>query len=382
MRGHRLAVAVVGAVALCAAPAAAGAILPLCSGGTPTTCVVSVKRDGITQPYPGGGGNPYVIQALKLDPPSNEDFNFSIDKTVGGWTLELGVPWEITINTGAIAPSQTFSRGRDVTVTRGGVVGSRTVTFTLSPVRVADGGCNSMGVCGTHATTLRPGYLDGWVNDLSYITDPDDVAAMRGFDLSTNADWVSTPLKLDYVTNSIVLDASNAHFEPDGTTVFVGEAEFRIPFAMLSRLYGVDDPATLTASAFTVTAPGASASTSVVVGASSVKVELDGITFSKRRLRIHGDMTPRAAKDLRAIRTSSSTGLIGFTKAKPRGSKVRGYQATCRSGSHVLKPSSKQNRSPLRVRGLRSGQSYTCTLRAKSKAGLGKTSAKIKIPAH
>ena len=58
---------------------------------------------------------------------------------------------------------------------------------------------------------------------------------------------------------------------------------------MLSRLYGVDDPATLTASAFTVTAPGASASTSVVVGAGSVKVELDGITFSKRRLRIHGE---------------------------------------------------------------------------------------------
>jgi hypothetical protein len=68
---------------------------------------------------------------------------------------------------------------------------------------------------------------------------------MRGFDLSTNAEWVSTPLQLDYATNSIVLDASNSHFENDGTTVFVGEAEFRIPFAMLSRLYNVDDPASL-----------------------------------------------------------------------------------------------------------------------------------------
>ena len=96
-----------------------------------------------------------------------------------------------------------------------------------------------------------PGYLDGWVDDLDYIDDPDDGAAMRGFDLSTNADWVSSPLQLDYETNSIVLDASNSHFENDGTTVFVGEAEFRIPFAMLSRLYNVDDPASLTASAFT-----------------------------------------------------------------------------------------------------------------------------------
>ena len=36
----------------------------------------------------------------------------------------------------------------------------------------------------------------------------------------------------------------------------------------------------------------------------------------------------------------------------------------------------------MRVSGLRSGTSYTCTLRAKSKAGLGQTSAKIKIPAR
>ena len=49
--------------------------------------------------------------------------------------------------------------------------------------------------------------------------------------------------------------------------------------------------------------------------------------------------------------------------------------------SHVVTSSSKKNRSPLRVSGLRYGTGYSCTLRAKSKAGLGKTSAKIKIPA-
>ncbi len=385
MRGHRLLPAAVVLAALAFTPSAfAGATtLAACGGATTTNCVVSVERNDVVQPYPGGGGgDPYFISAARLSAPAYQQYNFSIQRTVGSWTLDFADVWEITINTGSIYPAETFSRGRNVTVTRGGPAGSRTVKFTISPVRLADQACGSSGSCGSVAGRTFSGYIDGWVDDLSYIDDPDDADAMRGFDLSTNAEWVSTPLQLDYATNSIVLDASNAHFESDGTTVFVGEAEFRIPFAMLSRLYGVDDPATLTASAFTVTAPGASASTSVVVGSGFVKVELDGITFSKRRLRIHGNMTPRSAKKLRAVRTSSSTGLIGFTKAKPRGSKVRGYKATCRAGSHVATASSTRNRSPMRVSGLRSGTSYTCTLRAKSKAGLGQTSAKIKIPAR
>jgi hypothetical protein len=128
-----------------------------------------------------------------------------------------------------------------------------------------------------------------------------------------------------------------------------------------------------------VTAPGASASTSVTVGASDVKVELDGITFTKRRLRIHGNTTPRVPTNVRAKRTSSSTALLGFTKARPRGSKVRGYKATCRAGSHVVTASSSRNRSPLRVTGLYYGTRYACTLRAKSHAGLGKI-ARVTIP--
>jgi hypothetical protein len=141
----------------------------------------------------------------------------------------------------------------------------------------------------------------------------------------------------------------------------------------------VDDPASLTASAFSVTAPGASASTSVTVDTGSVKVELDGITFTKRRLRIHGDMTPRAPTSVRARRTSSSTALLGFTRARPRGSKVRGYKASCRATGHTVIASSSHNLSPLRVRGLHYGTKYACTLRAKSHAGLGKI-ARIGIP--
>jgi Fibronectin type III domain len=381
MRGHQISLVLAVVAALAAAPSAFGVILPplpRCTGVVTTNCMVSVFLDDSEQPYPSAVSDPYQISAVKFPPGDVQNFSFNIDVNGGGWTLPSGGVWEVTINTGASYPGETFSRGRNVTVVRGGVAGSHTVRFTLQPVRLADQGCNSMGVCVPVAARTFPGYLDGWVDDLSYITDPDDRAAMRGFDLSTNAEWVSTPLQLDYATNSIVLDASNSHFEHDGTTVFVGEAEFRIPFAMLSRLYNVDDPASLTASAFQVTAPGASASTSVTVGASDVKVELDGITFTKRRLRIHGNTTPRAPTNVRAKRTSSSTALLGFTKARPRGSKVRGYKATCRAGSHVVTASSSRNRSPLRVAGLYYGTRYACTLRAKSHAGLGKI-ARISI---
>jgi hypothetical protein len=371
----------VAVFALAAAPSALGVILPplpACGGATTTNCMLSVKLDGVTQPYPSNPGDPYQISAVKYPPGDYLNFSFNVDVNGGGWTLPSGGVWEVTLNTGGAYPGETFSRGRNVTIVRGGVAGSHTVRFTMQPVRIADQGCNSMGVCIAVAPRTFPGYLDGWVDDLDYITDPDDRAAMRGFDLSTNADWVSSPLQLDYDTNSIVLDAANSHFENDGTTVFVGEAEFRIPFAMLSRLYNVDDPASLTASAFSVTAPGASASTSVTVDTGSVKVELDGITFTKRRLRIHGDMTPRAPS-VRARRTSSSTALLGFTRARPRGSKVRGYKATCRATGHTVIASSSHNLSPLRVRGLHYGTKYACTLRAKSHAGLGKI-ARIGIP--
>ena len=200
---------------------------------------------------------------------------------------------------------------------------------------------------------------------------------MRGFDLASNAEWVSSPLQLDPVTRAIVLDVANAHWEPMGSTVFAGSAEFRLPFPMLSRIYDVDDPASLTPAAFTVTAgSGAAPAVAVAVGADDVKVTMTGVEFSKRRLRIKGDVAPGRPRDLRASRTTAAAGVIRFAKALPRGAKVRGYQAVCRAGGHVVRGNAAG--SPVRVRGLRDAR-YSCTLRAKSKAGLGRV-ARISIP--
>ena len=359
-------------LALAAAPAAAGQTLPACGGGTTTTCVVSVERNGVAVPYPSGPD--YEILAMTIAPPAHEDFYVQVSRTGGAWTLDLADVWEITLNTGAVAPSETFARGRNVTVVRGGSAVSRTVSLTFQPVRMADDACNSAGVCPASAGRLSTGYLDAWVNDLSYIDDPADAAAMRGFDLASNAEWVSSPLQLDWGTNAIVLDAANAHFEPGGTTVFVGSAEFRIPNAMLQRLYNVDDPASLTASAFTVTAGAGPAPTvSVTVGMGEVHVTMENMTFSKRKLRIRGDMTPRRPRDVRPARGRPTTGVIRFRRALPRGSKVRGYRAVCVSRGQVRR--GRAASSPVRVRNLDPNRRYRCTIRATSRAGLGRAAA-------
>lgn len=230
---------------LAAAPAAPGAIIPttpLPPCGTPP-CVVQVLHGAAPQPYPSSPGDPYSIFVNTYMLIGAEWFSYLIDD--GTATMTTADEFTIEINTGSTYPAETFARGQGVVVTRSGTApGPYTIRIVLRPVRMAygePGGCNSSGVCGMTAPTLDPAQLNGTIDDLGYIVDPDDKAAMRGFDLASNTDWVSTPLQLDYATNSIVLDVGNAHFEPDGTTVFRGAAEFRIPNAMLRRLYNVDD---------------------------------------------------------------------------------------------------------------------------------------------
>ena len=342
--------------------------------------MVSVTRNGSAVPYPSAPADPYRVDASTWMDGTTRKFNFTVSRATGSpFTLDMSDVWTVVLNTGSTYPEETFARGRNVVIVRGGdAAGGHTASFTLQPVRMATtaDACGGMGNCGgstSVAPQLWPGYLDGWTNDLNYLSDPDDAAAMRGFDLATNADWVSSPLQLDFATNAIVLDVANAHFEPDGVTPFVGSAEFRLPNAMLRRLYLVDDPSTLTASAFRVSASsGPAPSVNVSVAASSVHVRITNIGFSRRRLRITGDTRPLAPRSLRAARVNATRGRIAFASSRARGSRVRGYTATCRSGSHVVHGSATS--SPLTVRGLRSGR-YACSVRAKSRAGLGRVAS-------
>jgi hypothetical protein len=346
--------------------------LSQCGGAVTPPCVVSVERNGT----PVGPADPSFDfwSDHWVDSDGTNRYTFWVND--GTSSLTTSDNWDVVLNTGSVFPEQTFSRSQNMKITRDTTPsGANTVQFSVTPVRMAYGGCNSSGAC----TLVNPAptvtaYLDGWVDDLQYFTDPVDRAAMRGFDLASNTDWVSTPLQLDYATNSIILDVANSHFENDGTTVFQGHAEFRLPHTMLRRLYYVDDPDALTASAFAITGAGGATTTSVTVNpGTSVDVVLDGMTFSKRKITIRGKTHPLRPRNLRAVRKTSTKGVIRTTGARSRGSKVRGYRSVCRTKSapNVRTDTWGKTKLPIRVRGLTPGKRYVCTVRAKSRAGLG-----------
>jgi hypothetical protein len=218
------------------------------------------------------------------------------------------------------------------------------------------------------------GYLEGSVDNLRYITDPTDEAAMQGWDLGASAGWISTPPTLNYDTHTFIVDAANSHCANSaGTCVpFVGAVSMTFPFAMLSHLYEVDAPGTLGPSALSVAGAGSSAATTVTVDDAGhvVHVDISGMTFSKRHLKVVGDMRPGGVRNLRAIRVSGSVGKLKFDPATAHGSKVRGYTARCKSASGLVATGS-AGASPLKVTGLSRGVKYRCRVWAKSRFGDG-----------
>jgi hypothetical protein len=222
------------------------------------------------------------------------------------------------------------------------------------------------------AETLRTGVWEGIADDGGFATDPTYWSSLVGYDFSSNTDWGSTRLNLA-VDHTIQLDVSNAHFEPDGTTPFLGNANLHLPFRMLSTYYDVDDPASLTPAAFSVTTGGTTGSTTVTVADAAVNVRITGLTFSKRHLKIVGHTQPARPRLVSAARLSSTTGRVRIgARARSRGSRVRGYRVTCaRRGFTKSYDVASTTTFTLRVTGLEAGRAYACTIRAKSRAGLG-----------
>jgi hypothetical protein len=207
-----------------------------------------VRHEGTLIPYDSDihEGHDSVFAGTFTNPDGSIWFNWSITDNNGDFALAFGDEYSISINTGTVFPGETFARGHNLVVNRTtDSLGHHIVTFTQEVVRTADQGCDGAGVCTANAGRTNSGYLDGWVDNLQYVDDAADRAAMRGFDLASNIDWVSSPLELDYLTNSIFLRVANSHFEgppSPALTQFVGFAEFTLPFPMLHRLYDVTSP--------------------------------------------------------------------------------------------------------------------------------------------
>jgi hypothetical protein len=362
--------------------------LPQCGGLVTQNCIVSLTRNGSPEAISRVDPVPFHTFASKstpgVHPVAHPSVDVMINATGGPVDLNPADTWRVVVNTGPMQPVQVFGRMQDMLVERGGSLDTGyTIAVTGRPVRMAytDSGCGGTGVCPSVADTLNAGVFSFQVDDATVFSDLDDRAAVKGFNFAASTDWVSTPPQLDFMTNTIKIDVANSHFEPGGTTVFTGSAELTLPFAMLRRLYDVDAPATLVPTVFTVSSGAPGAATSLTVDSDSVHVTITGLTFSRRSLRVVGRPVPRRPRNISATRPGWDRGRIRFASALPRGSRVRGYVAVCRSTGvpKVVKRVAVTN--TIIVSGLRAGRRYGCTVQATSRAGLG-VATTVRIPAR
>ncbi|HEX6208625.1 MAG TPA: fibronectin type III domain-containing protein, partial [Actinomycetota bacterium] len=258
------------------------------------------------------------------------------------------------------------------------------VTVTASPVRMTDNDeCSPIWPwsCPHQATNDFDGYLDVLATDYGAWADRAQREAMYGMDYTTNVGLTSIPPEIvnDPATGRerLLIRMANHHLYSDAT-LFEGFAHLRIPNLFLRRAYGVDHPSSLTGSGIDTAGTGSAATVSVMPepGGGAMLVDIEGMRFSRKRVRIsRGVITPTKPKDVRARRTPKRVRLR-FTEAKQRGSKITRYRASCVRGGTALTGGAK--RSPVVVKGLSPGVKYACRVRAISKAGPGRWSKKVR----
>lgn len=360
-------------------------LLSFCADGGGAPCIVSATRDGI----PVTSSDPTWGIVLTTYHEGKSRFVRWIVQKDGSFELGLDAlddVWVITVNTGSVVPRVVFAYGADATIGR--LTAPHRVTITSSPVRMTDNDeCNPIWPwsCPDMATNDFDGYLDTIVTDYRAWSDTAQRESMYGMDYTTNIGLTSIPPEIVYDPATgrqrLLIRLANHHRYSDGS-LFQGFAHLRIPNLFLRRVYGVDDPSTLTSAGLETTGAGAAATVIVSQEASgsAMLVDITDMTFSRRRVRIsRGVITPTKPKDVRARRVSGIKGKVKFTESRRRGSKITGYRATCVRGTSVV--SARNRRSPVVVRGLRPGVRYTCRVRALSKAGPGPWSAKARLRA-
>ncbi len=201
-----------------------------------------------------------------------------------------------------------------------------------------------------------------------------DSDQVNGLEYFSNIDVGGIPPDYNPDTGTLSFLLANAHRRAD-LSVYQGRAEFRLPNRFVRDIWGVPDPETMTSSSLAATLGSGTGAIDIYQEAArdAMRIDLSGVTFSKRRLKVTlGNIKPTRVRITKAKRVTASKGRVVFTKAKPRGAKVRGYQARCVSGKHVVLA---QGRYPsVVVTGLRAGRTYTCKVRAKSKVGPGRYS--------
>ncbi|HSJ20713.1 MAG TPA: fibronectin type III domain-containing protein [Nocardioidaceae bacterium] len=377
------------------AAVAADAELGWCAT-SPAPCIVSATREGATvtasDPAWGVGGTSFTRSGSRT-------ISFHVENKAGPDPFELGPGalddrWVITLDTGTLVPRVVTGHGKDATTTRtADGDGTYHLTVRATPVLVVED-CHASvwpWTCDTTATKERIGYLDGQVTDYGTWTDVAQRNAMYGLDYWTDITVTSVPPEIvpDLASGEELLLVRMAapHFRTDGTTLFKGSSELRIPNAFLKESYGIPNPATMTGVSLAPVVSGGVGTIRVSQSAAgdAMLVDVEDVTFSTRVLRVRrGTIVPTRPTNGRAVRVAPHRGRVAFTKSRPRGAKVIGYRARCVAvrGTHVVTATKTVPTSPVVVRKLRSGRAYDCKVRATSRAGASPWSTAVRMRAR
>jgi hypothetical protein len=374
-------------VALHASPSGASPVGDWCSTGAPVPCVASATVNGAPVDETDANWDVVVTQST-VDGAKQVSWNVK-DKIGDDYELGAGAlddVWDVTLDVGTAMPRTIFTYGTDTTVVRHRAGdGTFSVDVTATPV-VVSGGCDQSSApwtCPTTATEEWNGYLGGQFSDEAQWVDPDQRAAMYGLNIATNISATSElPQFMEDGATGVgyfTFDLANPHNRIDGSTVFTGEFHQRIPNGFLKSVYGIDDPASLTASGLTASVSGGGGSGTINIsqepGGAAMQVDVTGMTFSARQLTVkRGNVRPTVPTALTTKR-QLRWGRVSFHASTSRGSKVTGYLAKCTHGAATVTASAKA--SPISVTGLKVNTSYACTVRALSKAGASSWSAAV-----
>jgi hypothetical protein len=187
----------------------------------------------------------------------------------------------------------------------------------------------------------------------------------------TNVEESDLPPQVSGSPLQITEQLTNSHKLATGA-VFAGFFHAVLPNAFLVDM-GIDDPSTIDPGS--VSTSIGSGTVAVAPGAGSTEVDITGITFTHRVLKIkRGTITPTRPRITRVTRSPHRVHLH-FSRAHARGSHIVRYEARCRASHHHSRISTAKG-SPLVVKDLAGGVGYSCQVRARSKAGYGPWSNK------
>ncbi|MCW2855209.1 MAG: hypothetical protein JWR52_824 [Marmoricola sp.] len=360
-----------------------------CSGLVQAPCVISATRNGVSM----HAGDPIQIQMIPTQ--SQTDFNYT-EFIVGDPTDTVHLATtdivSVYMNLGTLRPDYTEGYAGRPTVHRissGG--GTYKAVYTGHPVLLTSG-----------CTDTYPNYCKDTAQTQSVVFNAEihqlkTDHSFTGFDRSQSADTVdgvylvSTPTG-DYLESHW----DNSRYQTDGSTIVTAQARFRIPYSMLISDFKIPNPGTMVASSLVGTVNGSPATYSFSQDplGGAVFVDISRVTFPPGNARVaeggqvashprdirvkRGAITPTRPVLTHVTRVAGTRARVTFSRARARGAIITGYQARCQSAGHRTLTASGHYPTVV-VTGLTRGRRYLCSVRAKSRAGYGAWSLRIRI---